>query len=809
MSAPIQDAWQTSSDDILNMLADVAREFCTRSLTVDRLRALRGTSPAFDRAQWRAMADLGWLGVVVPESSGGLELGTQGAAILCRALGVVAAPEPMIETAVAAATLCAEVCANECATDGVNDDLVSALLNGSSVYVAALGSVDGDAFAHVHATGDKSATCVTGTLQAVPLGMDADSFIVPAMLGHDPAWLFVERDATGLTAETKLLADGASNARLTFNNCDARILLTGPAAHAAGQAARVAAELAASAYQLGLADTMIAMTIDYVGTRRQFGQAIGSFQSIQHRLVDAYMALRLADAVVTECAAGVDAGARDDDALRLASRARQRSGEALLLITRESIQLHGAIGYTDECDIALFANRALVIAARYGRPDAHVARIVGLRDGITLPSESSGTADTTLAIADRNPAAGDWNAIDNDTFRGIVRSWHTLNYPPELKNLHHRVRWAECREWYERLYRRGFAAPGWPLEHGGMGLAPDKLLIFIEERERLGIARTPDQGIIMIGPLLMKHGTSAQQAHYLPRALSGKHIWCQGYSEPNAGSDLASLQTTAVREGDDFVINGQKIWTTMAQDANQMFCLVRTDANAKPQAGISFVLIDFATPGITVRPIRNIAGDDEFCEVFFDDVRVPCNNLVGRLNDGWSIAKALLGFERFFVGSPKTCRNALSKAMALAVARGTARDPVTVDRYTRFELDVEALESLYKAFADLIRRGEVPGADISLLKIYASETFQRLTEFALDLGGETGVQVDGAETEIAPGIEPRIEPGIESGTAVSPETIDALYAWYNARPTTIYGGSNEIQRNIIAKLVLRLPTSQK
>ena len=327
-----------------------------------------------------------------------------------------------------------------------------------------------------------------------------------------------------------------------------------------------------------------------------------------------------------------------------------------------------------------------------------------------------------------------------------MRRWHAVNYPPELRNLRYRPRWTQCREWYGRLYRRGFAAPGWPAEHGGMGLAPDKLLIFIEERERLGIVRTPDQGIIMVGPLLMKHGTPEQQAHYLPKALSGEHIWCQGYSEPNAGSDLASLRTTAVRDGDEFVINGQKIWTTMAQDANQMFCLVRTDPDAKPQAGISFVLIDFATPGITVRPIRNIAGDEEFCEVFFDDVRVPCSNLVGELNDGWTIAKNLLGFERFFIGSPKQCRNALARVAELAVARGLDRDPVTVHRYTRFALDVGALEALYKTFADQIRRGEVPGADISLLKIFASETCQRLSEFILDVGGEGGAQLDGVDT---------------------------------------------------------------
>ncbi|MGR8919315.1 MAG: acyl-CoA dehydrogenase family protein, partial [Gammaproteobacteria bacterium] len=664
------------------------------------------------------------------------------------------------------------------------DAPLQALLDGEAVFAAALGAFDEDVFGRVDARADDATTRLDGVLAAVPLGADADAFVVPASLGGEPAWLVVAANATGLVIEPRPLSDGSSDGRLLLDACRAEVLAVGAAARAAWHDARDRAALASSAYQIGLAEALLEMTRDYAGTRHQFGQAIGSFQSIQHRLVDAYMALRLAESVVDECTDAADAGASGEALAELASRARQRSGEALGLITREAIQLHGAIGYTDECDVGLFVNRALVMLARYGRPALHLSRCARLQSGIAPPAPSAD--ETDAALADLAPPDGDWNALDNDTFRSIVRQWHAANYPPELKDLRHRATWAECREWYGRLYRRGFAAPGWPVEHGGMGLEPDKLLIFIEERERLGVVRTPDQGIIMVGPLLMKHGTPAQQAWYLPKALSGEHIWCQGYSEPNAGSDLASLRTSAVRDGDEFVINGQKIWTTMAQDANQMFCLVRTDPHAKPQAGISFVLIDFSTPGITVRPIRNIAGDAEFCEVFFDDVRVPADNLVGKLNEGWTIAKTLLGFERFFIGSPKMCRKALTRIEELAVARGLARDPVTVERYTRFALDVKALEALYKQFADVIRRGEVPGADVSMLKIFASETFQHLSEFILDLGGDGAARLDGVDTAAG--------------------RLDALFPYYNARPTTIYGGSNEIQRNILAKLVLRLPS---
>jgi len=766
---------ETADDDMLGMLTDSAQDFCRRGLERSRLRDLRGKAPPFDRERWTEMAALGWLGVMLPEERGGLHLGTQGAAALTRALGAVAAPEPLIECAVASAIVLDRSAADEA--------LLERLLGGESVMIAALGAIDGDPFGAVKGIGDETHVHLTGTLNAVPLGADADAWLVPANHDDTPVWCVVEAGASGVTVEPRPLADGSRDARVTFTGCPALPLSRGDKARDAHRSARTAAELAASAYQLGLAETLLGMTVDYVGTRRQFGRAIGSFQVLQHRLVDAYLALRLAAAVVAECCAEVDAGATGDAALRAASRACQRSGETLELISREAIQLHGAIGYTDECDVGLFVNRALVVSSRYGRANAHLARYAGLTS-ITPPGDVYGECD--LSLADVEPPGGDWNALDNDAFRQVVRQWHTANYPPELRNMRRRARWAQCSEWYGRLYRRGFAAPGWPAKHGGMGLAPEKLLIFIEERERLGIVRTPDQGIIMIGPLLMQHGSPEQQDYYLPKALSGEHIWCQGYSEPNAGSDLASLRTSAVREGDEFVINGQKIWTTMAQDANQMFCLVRTDPGAKPQAGISFVLIDFATPGITVRPIRNISGDEEFCEVFFDDVRVPVANLVGKLNDGWTIAKALLGFERFFIGSPKYCRSSLGRIAELAHARGLDRDPVFVDRYARFALEVDALESLYKSFADQIRRGESLGADISLLKIYASETFARLSEFILDAAGEGAAQIEGTDTR----------PGI----------IDALFPYYNARPTPIYGGSNEIQRNIIAKLVLRLPS---
>jgi alkylation response protein AidB-like acyl-CoA dehydrogenase len=283
----------------------------------------------------------------------------------------------------------------------------------------------------------------------------------------------------------------------------------------------------------------------------------------------------------------------------------------------------------------------------------------------------------------------------------------------------------------------------------------------------------------------MRFGTAAQQEHYLPRTLSGEYIWCQGYSEPNAGSDLAGLQTAAVLEGEHFVVNGQKIWTSLADDATHIYLLARTGKGEKKQQGISFLLVDLAAPGILLRPIRNLAGHEEFCQVFFDGVRVPRANLVGGLDDGWTVAKALLGFERLTIGSPRRPAYALNRLEAVARAKGLLDDPGFLDRFIALKLDIEDGAALYGRFVEQVKRGEALGPDVSMLKVWTMETWQRLTELLVESGAEQGV-VAGVH-DVA---------GVEA---------DFLNPYYYARPATIYGGSSEIQRNILAKHVLKLP----
>ncbi len=382
-------------------------------------------------------------------------------------------------------------------------------------------------------------------------------------------------------------------------------------------------------------------------------------------------------------------------------------------------------------------------------------------------------------------AQRDWNALDDEEFRCIAAAFFAEHVPRHLAHLSRRPRWAEVKDWYMTMSRHGWLVPSWPIEHGGMGLSPAKALIYLEELERSGAPRVMDQGLMNLGPVLIARGTDEQRRRFLPKILSGEHLWCQGYSEPNAGSDLASLRTEAVLDGDDFVINGQKIWTSVAFDATHMFALVRTDKTVKKQAGISFVMIDMNQPGITVRPIRNIAGHEELCEVFLDNVRTPRTNLVGELNDGWQVAKALLGFERIWSGSPRQSTLALLRLERYARLSGKIDDPAFADKLVQVRMDVLDAASAYERFAQIMRTGGSFGFEVSMLKVWATETCQRVTELMVEAAGELGT--------------------LTGEVAIGDEAIDILYPFLECRAFTIYGGSSQVQRNILAKNVLELP----
>lgn len=386
------------------------------------------------------------------------------------------------------------------------------------------------------------------------------------------------------------------------------------------------------------------------------------------------------------------------------------------------------------------------------------------------------------------PEQQDWNALTDEDFRAIFRDWVEQNCPADLRFMRkQRPVFDEVAVWYHRLADKGWLSPVWPQEYGGMGLDAAKHIVYVEEWARLGCPRIPDHGIGLTGPLLIRYGTQAQKDFFLPRILTGEHVWCQGYSEPNAGSDLASLKTSAVREGDDFIVNGQKIWTTLAHCANWILLLTRTSNDGpKRQNGITVLLVDMTDPGVTVRPIPNLRQETDFCEVFFDNVRVPAANVVGEVDQGWALAKAVLGHERIFLGAPSRPEYAIKRLERLAEDRGAFDDPGFVARYAKLRLDLYDLGSAFERFARVLRAGGDLGPDVSVLKIFCSELYQRITEEMLTVAGEEARLWDDLQT--------------------AEGEVDAMNLYLDSRAPAIFGGSNEIQRGVLAKGVLGLPS---
>jgi alkylation response protein AidB-like acyl-CoA dehydrogenase len=380
---------------------------------------------------------------------------------------------------------------------------------------------------------------------------------------------------------------------------------------------------------------------------------------------------------------------------------------------------------------------------------------------------------------------------EEQAFRDQVRQFLAAHLPDDIRDRMRRGDDRNAREdilrWQQILHAQGWGAPAWPVEFGGTGWSKTQQFIFETE---CSLADAPMQlafGVKMVAPVLMRFGSSAQQQQFLPRILAGQDWWCQGYSEPGSGSDLASLKMKAERDGDHYVLNGQKVWNTLGQYADWIFCLVRTDSSAKPQKGISFVLVDMKSPGITVRPTRLLDGSFEVNEIWFDNVRVPVENRIGEENQGWTYAKFLLGHERTNIAGIGISKRLLQHLKKLAASRKKGadtllQDPVFASRIAQVEIELRALEitNMRVIFAEA--RNHAPGPEASMLKIRGTEIMQRLSELHVELLGAGALTVAGGDEEAA----------------------HATNTYLNLRKLSIFGGSNEIQRNIIAHMILGL-----
>jgi alkylation response protein AidB-like acyl-CoA dehydrogenase len=391
---------------------------------------------------------------------------------------------------------------------------------------------------------------------------------------------------------------------------------------------------------------------------------------------------------------------------------------------------------------------------------------------------------------------------DLDAFRDETRRWLLQHAPASMRTptkSTDELCWggkkasypADVLRWRDVMAERGWTAPTWPKEYGGGGLSKQEAKVLAEEMEALTL-RVPLIGFgqWMIGPLLLQEGSDALRREHLPPIVKGQIRWCQGYSEPGAGSDLASLQTKAIADGDDLVVNGQKIWTSYADKSDWMFLLVRTDFEARKQDGITFVLVDMTSPGVSVKPILLISGSSPFCETFFTDVRVPGHNVVGQRNRGWGMARALLGHERTAIADVYRDRDDAARLVRAArreLGQDAERiaDPLVRDRIAQIEIDQACFDGVLARGRAAAKAGDKPGHESSILKYYATELTQRRRDLQMSIAGPKALGWQG--------------PGFEEGD------LKLTRDWLRSRGTTIEGGTSEIQLNIIAKRVLGLP----
>ncbi|MEA2855806.1 MAG: hypothetical protein QOH98_127 [Methylobacteriaceae bacterium] len=388
---------------------------------------------------------------------------------------------------------------------------------------------------------------------------------------------------------------------------------------------------------------------------------------------------------------------------------------------------------------------------------------------------------------------------DLGRFRSETRAWLAGNCPPAMRlpledeedrcwgGRNWKFKSEDQKLWLERMAERGWTAPTWPKEYGGGGLSRDEAKVLREEMRAIN-ARSPldSFGIWMLGPALLKYGSEEQKKKYLPEITRGEIRWCQGYSEPNSGSDLASLQTRAEDKGDHFLVNGQKVWTSYADKADWIFCLVRTDPTAKKHEGISFVLFDMQSPGVSTRPIVLISGNSPFCETFFDDVRVPKENLVGELNKGWDVAKYLLTHEREMIsGIGLSAGRPLGQVAADTVGTedGMLADPLLRGEIAAFDIDAAAFQLALERVGDLAKAKQAHPAMSSMLKYYGAELNKRRHELLMSAGGSDALEWQGERSRDG----------------------DRARSWLRTKANSIEGGTSEVQLNIIAKRLLELP----
>ncbi len=743
-------------DEERQMLRESLRRLLSQRWPAERAVALAADPQALVSI-WQALAGQGLTSLGSNPQEGGL----REIAVALEELGRAACPAPLIDAALANLALSQHL--PEDSAPGDAAALLDALHRGDASVCFVFGNFDGDAQAG-------SVRFASGALHGraafVEAAVHATHLLVLAEPG--PVLAIVPRAAAGLSVTA---APGLAVPPLATVNFDhvAAAALPLPAGFA--EDLRRIGGLALLARALGAARQGFDMAVAYARERQQFGQPIGRFQAIQHKLANCLMALESARLMLHNAASAHDLGS---GSWRIhGAAARAYAGPALRQVSLETHHVFGAIGYSEEHEAPRHFRRTHADLARHGgvrQAREELARAL-LDQGAMLPEHDLGPA--------------------GNAFRDEVRAWLKENWSGASRKQEHDhayEEWGYDTQFTKLLGNKGWNTMSWPREYGGQGRTPYEQLAFMEEIQQAG-APMGGRGDIQ-AHALMAFGTDEQRAEFLPRLARGEITFCLGYSEPGSGSDLASMQTTAVRDGDEWVINGQKIWTTAAEKADYLWLAARTDRNAaRPHAGISIFIVPMNSPGLTVRPSMAMYGHT-FCQEFLDNVRVPASALVGKINDGWTILTSALATERMIMGSFIANARAEFERLVRCVKDRTvfddlADDGAVRDRIGALAAEVEAGRQLFMNSIALAEQGKVPIHEAAMSKTYTGELMERLGQTALDILGTGATLSEGAEGAIANG------------------KFEQLLRY--AILTVIGGGTAEIQRNLIAQRGLELP----
>lgn len=751
------------------------RRFVEESYDFSHRRERVAISPIDYRRFWPTLADLGVLGVPFDEKLGGLGGHALDIAdtVVSLAKGLIL--EPFVDSAViAGSVMAARGDAQQDVERLTAGEMVDVLIGGR------LGSEDS-----LVATAEAGGFRLNGVLRVQLFAAEADSWLIAARSAESGSALVlrVPQDKVKAQILTYRLLDDRPAADVKFEGTvvpASCLWLEGDQAEAALNRAQELAVCSLVADAVGVMAGLVDDTGEYLRARKQFGVSLSAFQALQHRYADMHMAYRESCAILRRLALGIER--ESNEVIRWLTRAAALVVErAAARIGHEAIQMHGGMGVTDELPVSHYNNRLVVLTRQ-------------------LQSWIDMNADVVEPEPGGYDEAATEDGFDEPAFRKEVRGFIKENLDPETRHRVHNglyMEKADYVQWQKALRKRGWFGATWPEEFGGQGWGVRKEHVFLQECALNAAPMLIPYGVNMLGPVLHTFGNEQQQQKYLPGILDSDTWWCQGYSEPNAGSDLAALSTTAVRDGGEFVVNGTKMWTTEAHWADMMHCLVRTDRSGKKQQGITFLLIDMRTPGITVEPIVTLDGVHHTNQVFFDDVRVPVDNMVGEEGDGWKIAKFLLSRERGFIadtGGKLRMMREIRRSLEIYAPISAQRSFLLKQRHIELEASLEALLALEQDSVEAWARGQDDGIGASMLKVLGTELLQRMTEFWRDVFGSYGACYDVTLHKKGNGLASH-QPW-EQAASVN-------YAYLYSRCWSIFGGTNEVQRNIIAANLLR------